>query len=222
MRNIKNMGYYVPVVTGCNPYEVEIMKIFRPAPEAIASGGEHIRKRILEGYYALPPHADKRMAERGISTKDVIDCIRNGNICAASQNEQKQDYICMSFWYGKTDKELIVPVRAVFGDYDAKPIILTAYHNEDYVPEGELDDVVEHVVVEKIVTKAPADMTDEELEAELANRRAAKAKKARQVAQARANDLESKKARLVADRSRIDKDLAAITDELAHLVEATA
>jgi len=36
--------------------------------------------QILEGYYTLSSHASDRMGPRGITLKDLFDCIKNGCI----------------------------------------------------------------------------------------------------------------------------------------------
>jgi hypothetical protein len=195
------------------------MKTFMPASPKVESGGLHLRKRILESYYTLSQHAADQMAKRGVTMKEVINCIRSGRIGAPSKQEIKTDFLCVTFWHGNDGQELIVPVRSKFGDYDAKPIILTAYRNsrEDYVPEGEIDDLVEHVVVEQVVIRAPDEMTDEELEAELLRRRNEKAKRARQGAEARLNELASEKARLTSDRNVIERKLKTVDEEISKL-----
>ena len=193
------------------------MRTFYPASERIESGANALRNRILESYYTLTPHADRRMAERGITLKDVIDCIKHG--CIASARDKIDNYFCVDFYYGRPGEELVVPVRAPFGDYSAKPVILTSYRNNtyDYVPEGDLDDVVEHVVVEKAVIKAPDDMTDEELEEVLARRREEKANKVRRENAARTSVLLSRQAKARRERDLLETELAAIQSEIETL-----
>jgi hypothetical protein len=192
------------------------MRILHPASERVEYGGQQLRKRILENYFTLTPHAAERMAQRGIELKEVINCIRNGNISSPSLSERKEGYFCVTFYYGKTGEELIVPVRSEYRNYSAKPAIITVYRNsaEDYVYEGSIDDIVEHVVVEKPVVKAPDEMTDEELEATLTRRRQEKLKKARQEAEARAQKLMTQKAKLFSARNMADKELAEVEAEL--------
>jgi Domain of unknown function (DUF4258) len=199
-----------------NREEEKTMRTFYPVPDNIASGADKLRNRILESYYTLSTHASARMAERGIALDEVMNCIKKGNVAGPSAREKKENFFCVVFYHGKSGEELIVPVRAAFGDYNAKPIILTVYRNstDDYVPEGDIDDVAEHIVVEKPVVKAPDDMTDEELEAALSRRREAKAKKARLDAEAKLQALLSQQARMLRDRRNLERDLADIEAEI--------
>jgi hypothetical protein len=195
------------------------MRTFHPVPDNIASGADKLRNRILTSYYTLSTHASARMAERRITLDEVMNCIKKGSVAGPSPCERKENYFCVVFYYGISGEELIVPVRAAFGDYNAKPIILTAYRNsaDDYVPEGDIEDVEEHIVVERPVVKAPDDMTDEELEAAYIRRCQEKSKRARREAEAREQILASRKAELVHARSKIDKELADIDTEVGEL-----
>lgn len=199
------------------------MRTFYPPPDSIARGAYSLRARILKGYYTLSSHADERMAQRGITLKEVIDCIRNGSVAGANSREIIDGYLCVVFYYGTSGDELVVPVRATFGDLDAKPIIVTAYRNsaDDYVPGGEIDDIVEHVVVEKFVIKAPDDMTDDELEAALARRQEANRTRASQEADARMQKLAKRKAELLRDRKAIEEQLAQVEADVIRESETT-
>jgi hypothetical protein len=193
------------------------MRILHPvSSERVEHGAHQLRRRILENYFTLTPHAAERMAQRGIKLKEAVDAIKHGNIASPTLSEKKDGYFCVTFYHGKSGEELIVPVRSLFGDYSAKPVIITAYRNsvEDYVLDGDIDDIVEHVVVEKLVVKAPDDMTDEELEATLVRRRQEKFKKARQEAEAKTQKLMSQKAKLLAARIAVDQELVGVEAEL--------
>lgn len=41
---------------------------------------ESIRRLVIEGQYEITVHARERMAERGVSTEDLISLIINGEI----------------------------------------------------------------------------------------------------------------------------------------------
>jgi ribosomal protein S8 len=199
-------------------------RTYYPAPDKIAWAGAQIAKRILEDNYTLTDHVKKRMTERKITLDEIMECIRRGNIGGPSPKERIEGFMCINFWYGVDGNELIVPVRSRYGDFSAPGIIITAYRNgEDVPPEGmALEGLIEHVVVEKEVIRPPAELTDEQLEAELARRRSERTEHARKEAEMKINELESRQARLIADRKGIDKELADIEAQIEQLRKITS
>lgn len=83
---------------------------------------KHIQKLIKIGYYDVKLHTRKRMIERNIKIRDVIETIENGTII----EEYKDDKPLPSYLiYGRTSD--LRPIHTVIGIDEEVVAIITVY-----------------------------------------------------------------------------------------------
>lgn len=188
---------------------------FRPAPDSIAGVLNRFRTDILANNFGISAHANERMTQRGITLDQILDTVRNGQFGTTSKID---NFIGGCYFH----KGIFVLAYAPFGDYNARPNVVTVFkQGEEDTPYIEdlitTKTVTEVKVVEKVVTKPVDDMSIEELSALLESKKQAKAAEETARKEKRVAELTAKQTSLLQQRQSIADELNRVEEELRLL-----
>lgn len=192
------------------------MATFRPAPDSIAKCLYRFRQSILDNDFNISTHANERMVQRGISIDDIIDVVKNGQ---TGVGDVVPDFIGGCFYH----RQMFVFVYAPFGDFSARPNIVTVFRDgENYTPDiQDLCAPTQKTVfktVEKVVKVASEDLSLEELMALVARKQAQKTEAENAARLQAQREREMKRTKLEARLAELRDEMAAVKLELNDLM----
>lgn len=136
---------------------------------------QYMQKDIAHNTFSINPHASQRIVDRGFGLADITDTVANGNMGVLPKRDgfinvcfvRNHIVVCASKPYGRENFHVAPTVTTVFRD------------DELYEPTLEELTIVPRVIEkevcipgpDRVVTKLPEDLSDEELEQLLAKRR---------------------------------------------------
>lgn len=188
--------------------------LISPPPENIAGVLNKFRTEILTNRFSISPHANERMVSRKINLKELVECVREGQV---SRGKVVPDFIGGKFIY----KDLCVVVYAPFGEYSALPNVVTVYRDGDEDDISIMDLIDDEALqgqlqaaLKKIPTAPPSprlsDLTDEELEQELLERKTRRAYEQHR-------EQEAKRVKLAERKEFIENEILALSSELDEI-----
>lgn len=135
---------------------------FQHVGDGVAKAMETFRRCVYAENYKISTHASKRMVSRGIALPEILNCIQHGQL---SKGRYQEGYIGGLFVHNG----LVIAMYSPYGVANSTPVIVTMYR------PGEDDDYYEIGELTVPVGKSVSSMTDDELEAELLDRKHRKA-----------------------------------------------
>ncbi len=166
----------------------------QPPSETVSKILEKFRKDIANNQFKISGHASKRMIDRKISIREVLEAVRLGVLGAG---DRREGFIGGRFILD----DLTVIVYVPYGDHGALPVIVTVYR------EGAPD--LEYAVGE-LTAPSITELSDDELQQELERRRAARS-------EAERVKRERERSRLLTRRIELENELRTVVDRLDEL-----